>query len=244
MVNVHGSTAVVTGGQRGLGKALVDELIKRGAFQVFATARCNPKSNDQRVVSVALDVMSAKSTAALAEAASDATIVFNNAGISGGRPSLLKSEFRDIRAVFETNYFGALRVAARLRRYWPVTVAGPSSTSTRCCPGSPAKARTATPRPRSGRRPTRCGWRWSTEDLGDRSPRRLHRHRHGEVTRRPEDRCPQVAAAILDGIEDGQTEVLVDDSLAGSKPPSRVRSKDCNCVERYAFDAHRFLVGR
>ena len=39
MVNVHGSTAVVTGGQRGLGKALVDELIKRGAFQVYATAR-------------------------------------------------------------------------------------------------------------------------------------------------------------------------------------------------------------
>ena len=116
MVNVHGSTAVVTGGQRGLGKALVDELIKRGAFQVYATARAPKKSNDPRVVSVALDVISAKSTAALAEVASDATIVFNNAGISG-RPSLLKSEFRDIRAVFETNYFGALRVA---RAFAPV----------------------------------------------------------------------------------------------------------------------------
>ena len=117
MVNMHGSTAVVTGGQRGLGKALVDELIKRGAFQVYATARTPKKSNDPRVVSVTLDVQSAKSTAALAEIASDATIVFNNAGISGGRPSLLKSEFRDIRAVFETNYFGALRVA---RAFAPV----------------------------------------------------------------------------------------------------------------------------
>ena len=117
MVNVHQSTAVVTGGQRGLGKALVDELIKRGAFQVYATARQPRASNDPRVVSVALDVTSAKSIDALAETASDATIVFNNAGISGGRPSLLESEFRDIRAVFEANYFGALRVA---RAFAPV----------------------------------------------------------------------------------------------------------------------------
>jgi NAD(P)-dependent dehydrogenase (short-subunit alcohol dehydrogenase family) len=73
MVNVHGSTAVVTGGQRGLGKALVAELIKRGAFQVYATARQPEASTDPRVVSAALDVTSAKSIAALAEIASDAT---------------------------------------------------------------------------------------------------------------------------------------------------------------------------
>ena len=49
MVNVYGSTAVVTGGQRGLGKALVAELIKRGAFQVYATARQPEASTDPRV---------------------------------------------------------------------------------------------------------------------------------------------------------------------------------------------------
>ena len=117
MVSVHGSTAVVTGGQRGLCKALIDELIKRGAFRVFATAREPKASTDQRVVSVALDVRDVNSVAALAETASATTIVFNNAGISGGRPSLLESEFRDIRAVFETNYFGALRIA---RAFAPV----------------------------------------------------------------------------------------------------------------------------
>ena len=111
MISINGSTAVVTGGQRGLGKALVDELVKRGAVKVYATAREPKTSNDSRVVSVALDVTDAYSIAALAETAADTTIVFNSAGISGGRPSLLKSHLDDIRAVFETNYFGALRVA-------------------------------------------------------------------------------------------------------------------------------------
>jgi NAD(P)-dependent dehydrogenase (short-subunit alcohol dehydrogenase family) len=211
MVNVHGSTAVVTGGQRGLGKALVDELIKRGAFQVYATARAPKKSNDPRVVSVALDVMSAKSTAALAEVASDATIVFNNAGISG-RPSLLKSEFRDIRAVFETNYFGALRVA---RAFAPVLarngggalvdihsvlswVAGKGAYG-----DSKAALWSATNSLRMEMEPQKTLVTGVHVGYID-----TDMVRSLDV---PKIAAAQVAAAILDGIEDGQTEVLVDE---------------------------------
>ena len=211
MVNVHGSTAVVTGGQRGLGKALVDELIKRGAFQVYAAARAPKKSNDPRVVSVALDVMSAKSTAALAEVASDATIVFNNAGISG-RPSLLKSEFRDIRAVFETNYFGALRVA---RAFAPVLarngggalvdihsvlswVAGKGAYG-----DSKAALWSATNSLRMEMEPQKTLVTGVHVGYID-----TDMVRSLDV---PKIAAAQVAAAILDGIEDGQTEVLVDE---------------------------------
>lgn len=211
MVNVHGSTAVVTGGQRGLGKALVDELIKRGAFQVYATARAPKKSNDPRVVSVALDVMSAKSTAALAEVASDATIVFNNAGISG-RPSLLKSEFRDIRAVFETNYFGALRVA---RAFAPVLarngggalvdihsvlswVAGKGAYG-----DSKAALWSATNSLRMEMEPQKTLVTGVHVGYID-----TDMVRSLDV---PKIAAAQVAAAILDGIEDGQTEILVDE---------------------------------
>src|SRR5258705_259693 len=56
MVNIQGSTVVVTGGQRGLGKAIVEELLQRGAAKVYATARVPRPSDDARVVSVALDV--------------------------------------------------------------------------------------------------------------------------------------------------------------------------------------------
>ncbi len=110
MVSIQGSTVVVTGGQRGLGKAIVGEALRRGAAKVYATARSPQPSADQRVVSVALDVTDADSVVALAEKAADAQIVVNNAGIVGGH-SLLGSDLEEIREVFETNYFGALRVA-------------------------------------------------------------------------------------------------------------------------------------
>jgi NAD(P)-dependent dehydrogenase (short-subunit alcohol dehydrogenase family) len=110
MVNMKGSTVVVTGGQRGLGKAIVDEFLQRGAAKVYATARAPKPSEDPRVVSVELDVTKPDSVAALAVTASDADIVVNNAGVLGA-PNLLGSDIEEIRAVFETNYFGALRVA-------------------------------------------------------------------------------------------------------------------------------------
>jgi NAD(P)-dependent dehydrogenase (short-subunit alcohol dehydrogenase family) len=110
MVNVKGSTVVVTGGQRGLGKAIVEELLLRGAAKVYATARSPKPSDDPRVVSVALDVTDPGSVAALAITASDASIVVNNAGTLGA-PKVLSADIEEIREVFETNYFGALRVA-------------------------------------------------------------------------------------------------------------------------------------
>lgn len=110
MVNINGSTVVVTGGQRGLGKAVVDEFLRRGAAKVYATARAPKPSDDPRVVSVALDVTKADSVAALAITASDADIVVNNAGVLGAA-KLLTSDIDEVREVFETNYFGALRVA-------------------------------------------------------------------------------------------------------------------------------------
>lgn len=110
MVNIQGATVVVTGGQRGLGKAIVDELLQRGAAKVYATARAPKPSEDPRVVSVALDVTDGDSVAALADTASDAQIVVNNAGTTGGY-SLLGSDIDEIRDVFETNFFGAVRVA-------------------------------------------------------------------------------------------------------------------------------------
>ncbi|SOX51503.1 KR domain-containing protein [Mycobacterium ahvazicum] len=110
MVNIEGSTVVVTGGQRGLGKAIVDEFLRRGAAKVYATARTPKPSTDPRVVSVALDVTKSDSVAALAITAADADIVVNNAGILGAA-KLLTSDVDEVREVFETNYFGALRVA-------------------------------------------------------------------------------------------------------------------------------------
>ncbi len=110
MANIKGSTALVTGGQRGLGKAFVQELLDRGAAKVYATARTPKPSHDPRIVPVALEVTDPASVAALAELAGDASIVINNAGV-GGSGSLLSTDIDDIRTVFETNLYGAIRIA-------------------------------------------------------------------------------------------------------------------------------------
>ena len=110
MVRIEGSTVLVTGGQRGLGKAVVEEFLQRGVAKVYATARAPKPSDDPRVVSLELDVTDAESVAKLARKTSDVRIVVNNAGTFGA-DKLLQSDIDDIRAVFETNYFGALRVA-------------------------------------------------------------------------------------------------------------------------------------
>lgn len=110
MVSIKGSTALVTGGQRGLGKAFVSELLARGATKVYATARIPEASDDPRIVPVPLDVTDSASVAALADRAGDVSIVINNAGVGGVGP-LLSTDIDEMRATFETNLFGAIRVA-------------------------------------------------------------------------------------------------------------------------------------
>src|ERR1700712_879710 len=105
MVDIKGSTALVTGGQRGLGKAFVQELLDRGAAKVYATARTPKPSADPRIVPVHLDVTDTASVQALARIATDVSIVVNNAGVSGAG-SLLSTDLAAIKEVFETNLFG------------------------------------------------------------------------------------------------------------------------------------------
>jgi len=110
MTSIDGATVLVTGGQRGLGKAFVDELLSRGAKKVYATARTPVDSTDPRIIPVALEVTDPESVAVLAGAAGDVSIVINNAGIAGSGP-LLAMDIDDARELFETNVFGTLRIA-------------------------------------------------------------------------------------------------------------------------------------
>ncbi|MEV7022427.1 SDR family oxidoreductase [Kitasatospora sp. NPDC093558] len=110
MTVIEGSVALVTGGRRGIGKALVEELLRRGAKKVYATARKPVPSPDGRIEVVPLDVTDDASVAALVAHARDVDLVFNNAGVLHSSP-LLTADLDLVRDTFETNVIGPLRIA-------------------------------------------------------------------------------------------------------------------------------------
>ncbi len=119
MVAITDKVVVVTGGHRGLGAALVDEVLARGARKVYATSR-SPYTDDRpEVHSLQLDVQDPDSVTALAQAAPDAQVIFNNAGIFLPQP-LCGSDFEHIDETFEVNVYGPLRTA---RAFAPILAA-------------------------------------------------------------------------------------------------------------------------
>jgi NAD(P)-dependent dehydrogenase (short-subunit alcohol dehydrogenase family) len=75
-------TVLVTGANRGIGRALVDEALRRGARRVYAGTRQPFAHPDGRVTTVALDVTDAAQIRAAAERADTLDVLINNAGVA------------------------------------------------------------------------------------------------------------------------------------------------------------------
>lgn len=117
-MKIKGSTALVTGANRGLGLAYAQALLAAGARKVYAGAR-DPSSvpSLQGLVPLKLDVGSAEDIAAAVDACGDVDLVINNAGIIGSDPLLGEDGVATLRAVMETNVYGVLAVS---RAFAPV----------------------------------------------------------------------------------------------------------------------------
>lgn len=111
-MKIKGSTALVTGANRGLGLAYAKALLAAGAHKVYAGAR-DPSSvpSLEGLVPVKLDVNDAADIAAAAAACSDVDLVINNAGIIGGEPLLGSRGVDALREVLDTNLYGVLAVS-------------------------------------------------------------------------------------------------------------------------------------
>jgi NAD(P)-dependent dehydrogenase (short-subunit alcohol dehydrogenase family) len=115
---IKGTTALVTGANRGIGRAIVEALIARGAAKVYATARNVDSLKDLvlssggRVVPLQLDVTKPEQIRAAAAAAGDVRLLINNAGIVrkfGGDLTDL-DWIAASRDEFETNVIGVFAV--------------------------------------------------------------------------------------------------------------------------------------
>lgn len=116
-MNINGSVALVTGGNRGLGKAFVQALLDAGARKVYVGARRPTEESDPRLHPLQLDITDASDIAAAVAACQDVTVLINNAGVSGGGPLLTTPSMDGARKEIETNYLGTL---AMCRAFAPI----------------------------------------------------------------------------------------------------------------------------
>jgi NAD(P)-dependent dehydrogenase (short-subunit alcohol dehydrogenase family) len=111
-MEIKGRVALVTGANRGLGKAIAQALLQAGAAKVYAGAR-NPASVDlPGVEPIALDVTDPQSVRAAAERYGDVEIVVNNAGVSLPGPALGGDAVDRARGLFDVNFYGVLNVSS------------------------------------------------------------------------------------------------------------------------------------
>jgi NAD(P)-dependent dehydrogenase (short-subunit alcohol dehydrogenase family) len=106
-MTIANKTVLVTGANRGIGQALVEEALRRGAARVYAGTRQPLVHSDERVTPVTLDVTNAAQTQAALERVASLDILINNAGLA------LYDDLSD-RAVLEqhlaVNFFGTYGV--------------------------------------------------------------------------------------------------------------------------------------
>src|SRR5260370_23621000 len=81
-MTIRGKVVLVTGANRGLGRALVDEALRRGASRVYAASRRPLVHADERVIPVILDVTNPAQIQRAAEGVDSLDILINNAGVS------------------------------------------------------------------------------------------------------------------------------------------------------------------
>src|SRR5262245_14196476 len=81
MMTIADRAVLVTGANRGIGRALVDEALSRGVRRVYAGTRQPLAHPDGRVTPITLDVTSAAQIRAAAGQVESLDILINNAGI-------------------------------------------------------------------------------------------------------------------------------------------------------------------
>ena len=106
-MNVGQKAVLITGASRGIGKALVNEALRRGARKVYAGMRSPVQHPDERVTPLTLDLTNASQIQRAVGAVDTLDVLINNAGIA------LYDDLNDLQVIEQhlaVNLLGLLRV--------------------------------------------------------------------------------------------------------------------------------------
>ncbi len=115
-INIQNSVALVSGANRGIGKAITEELLNKGVKKVYAGARNVESLNElkakygERVEAVQLDVTNQESVNAAVQQAQDVTLLVNNAGVMSPGGYNAKNMIESLENNFAVNVTGVARL--------------------------------------------------------------------------------------------------------------------------------------
>ncbi len=81
-IKITGKVVLITGANRGIGNALLEEALKRGAKSVYAATRVSFTHPDKRVIPLTLDITNREQIQEAVEKIESLDMLINNAGIS------------------------------------------------------------------------------------------------------------------------------------------------------------------
>jgi NAD(P)-dependent dehydrogenase (short-subunit alcohol dehydrogenase family) len=110
-MTINGKTVLVTGASRGIGQALVEDALRRGATRVYAAARHPLAHPDERVTPLAVDVSDAAQVQHTAAGVGSLDLLINNAGV---QPLDDLSGTVALEEALAVNLFGTYRVSQAL----------------------------------------------------------------------------------------------------------------------------------
>lgn len=110
-VQIQNAVAFVTGANRGLGRAIAEALLARGARKVYAGVRQPERLDLPGVEPVRLDVTDPAAAAAAAAQCGDVNLLVNNAGIARVIGFLDAQAADATREIFETNLYGLIHMS-------------------------------------------------------------------------------------------------------------------------------------
>ena len=106
-MNITNKTVLITGANRGIGQALVNEALRRGAKRVYAGTRSPVPNADKRVKPMTLDVTSVSQIERAAREVDTLDVLINNAGVA------IYDDLTNLDAIEQhlaVNLFGAFKV--------------------------------------------------------------------------------------------------------------------------------------